>query len=364
MNTNQAKQINLAKFLARLGYQPTREQNHNLWYKSPFREESRASFKVDTNQNYWYDFGLGKGGTIIDFVAELLKTTNISEVLAFIEKHTGVLEQFYVSNVNESVKNLFSFQKQKEASKREVYISPLSDNMLLAYLKQRGISEQYTSHLKQAVIFQNGKHYLALAFQNDKDGYELNNHYHKSCTSKAITSIKANTNKPVFVFEGFFDFLSFWELAKKDSKDAVDFLKSSNFLVLNSVSLTGDAITALKSFADIRLFLDNDDAGASASQEIMKAYPSAQNFAHLYNGYKDLNDFLTSADKPSFAGFISRCAIVLTKTNVLSENGDLAFTPEGRKRERAILPNIALQSRRVSRDEEDKKPRIRRGRCR
>lgn len=363
MNTNQAKQINLAKFLARLGYQPTKEQNHNLWYKSPLRNETEASFKVDTNRNYWYDFGLGKGGTIIDFVAELKNTTNISEVLTFIEKHTGMLEQFYVSNVNESVKNLFSFHKQKKVSKREVYISDLKENILLTYLKQRGISEQYTPHLRQGVIFQNDKHYHVLAFRNDKDGYELNNRYHKSCTSKALTSIKANINNPVFVFEGFFDFLSFWELAKKDSKDAVDYLKASNFIVLNSVALTKEAITALKPFADIRLFLDNDDAGASASQEIIKAYPSAQNFAHLYKGYKDLNDFLTSADSPSFVGFISRCAIVLTETKVLSENGDLAFTPEGRKRKRAILPNFALRNNNAN-EEQEERPRIRRGRCR
>ena len=363
MNANQAKQINLAKFLARLGYQPSKEQNQNLWYKSPFREENQASFKVDTTRNYWYDFGMGRGGTIIDFVAILQDTSNISDVLAFIRKNTGVAEQFYVSNVNESVKNLFSFQKQKEASKREVYISPLTDNILLSYLNQRGITELYTSHLKQGVIFQNDKHYHVLAFRNDKDGYELNNRYHKSCTSKAITTIKADVNKPMFVFEGFFDFLSFWELAKKDSQDAVDYLKASNFLVLNSVSMVKEAITALKPYNDIRLFLDNDDAGASTSQEIMKVYPMAKDYSHLYKGHKDLNDFLTASDRPSFVGFISRCAIVLTKTNVLSENGDLAFTPEGRKRERAILPNIALQSRRVNKDEEEK-PRIRRGRCR
>lgn len=363
MNANQAKQINLAKFLARLGYQPSKEQNQNLWYKSPFREENQASFKVDTTRNYWYDFGMGKGGTIIDFVSILRGTSNISDVLTFIRKNTGVAEQFYVTNVNESVKNLFSFQKQKEASKREVYISPLTDNTLLSYLKQRGISEFYTSHLKQSVIFQNDKHYLALAFQNDKEGYELNNRYHKSCTSKALTSIHTDTSKPIFVFEGFFDFLSFWELAKKDSQDAVDFLKVSNFLLLNSVSMVKEAIAALKPYSDIRLFLDNDDAGASTSQEIIQTYPIAKDYSYLYKGHKDLNDFLTVSDRPSFVGFISRCAIVLTKTNVLSENGDLAFTPEGRKIERAILPNIALQSRRVNKDE-DEKPRIRRGRCR
>ena len=35
-------------------------------YKSPLREEAEASFKVNTEREQWYDFGLGKGGGIID----------------------------------------------------------------------------------------------------------------------------------------------------------------------------------------------------------------------------------------------------------------------------------------------------------
>ena len=36
-----------------------------MWYKSPFRTEKEASFKVDLHKEVWYDFGLGKGGDII-----------------------------------------------------------------------------------------------------------------------------------------------------------------------------------------------------------------------------------------------------------------------------------------------------------
>lgn len=353
----------MAKFLARLGYQPSKEQGHNLWYKSPLRDEVTPSFKVDTTSNYWFDFGYGTGGTIIDLVSHLQKTSNISEVLAFIEKNTGTLEQFYIKKVNDSVKSLFSFQKQKENTQREIYVSPYLGNMLLTYLKQRGITEKYMTQLYEATIFQNGKHYKALAFQNDKNGYELNNKYYKGCTSKALTTIKVNSSRPIFVFEAFIDCLSFWELCKKNGTESLDFIKGSNFLILNSVSLVEQGISALKPYSDIRLFLDNDDAGASASQEIMRAFPLAKDCSHLYKGYKDLNDFLVGGDKASFAGFLSRCAIVLTITNVLSRNGDLAFTPEGRKRYKAILPNYALQNR-VLKEEQTTKPKKNRGLCR
>ena len=41
-----------------------------MWYKSPFRTEKEASFKVDLHKEVWYDFGLGKGGDIITLAEE------------------------------------------------------------------------------------------------------------------------------------------------------------------------------------------------------------------------------------------------------------------------------------------------------
>lgn len=340
MNTNQAKQIDLVKFLARLGYHPIKEKSHNLWYKSPFRDETEASFKIDMNTNRWHDFGNGKKGTIVDFVAELNQTTNISEVLVFIKNNANTITSSYTSKSRDLNENISFFQKQKENSTREVSISPLTSAVLKIYLNQREISENYLPHLQQATIIQGDKQYLALAFLNDKGGYELNNKYYKGCTSKDLTTIHKDYNKPVFVFEAFLDCLSFFEICKQDRSVSLDFITESNFLVLNSVSLVEQGISALKPYSEIRLFLDNDNAGALTSQEMMRALPLSKDCSHLYKGYKDLNEFLVKSDKLSFEGFLSRCAIVLTKTNVLLENGDLAFTPEGRKRE-AISDEIA-----------------------
>jgi DNA primase len=65
MDIQTAKQIKIADYLHSLGYSPVKQQGINLWYKSPFREETEASFKVNTEREQWYDFGLGKGGGII-----------------------------------------------------------------------------------------------------------------------------------------------------------------------------------------------------------------------------------------------------------------------------------------------------------
>ena len=77
MNIETAKQINLADYLHSLGYSPVKQQGINLWYKSPLREETEASFKVNTERNQWYDFGLGKGGGIIELAAHLYATDHL-----------------------------------------------------------------------------------------------------------------------------------------------------------------------------------------------------------------------------------------------------------------------------------------------
>ena len=56
MTIEEAKNIRLADYLHSLGYAPVKQQGVNLWYKSPFREETEASFKVNTEINKWYDF--------------------------------------------------------------------------------------------------------------------------------------------------------------------------------------------------------------------------------------------------------------------------------------------------------------------
>ncbi len=366
MNSKQAKQINLVQFLTGIGYKANKIKNNNTWYISPFRpNETKPSFKVDTNTNYWYDFGIGKGGTIIDFVMLLLHTDDISSVLKYIESNTNWTER----NLTPLIKQVFSFQQQKEdIPKFETYISPIKDNLLFEYLKSRGISETYTSKLKQATIFRKDKHYVALAFENDNGGYELRNKYFKGCTSKDLSTIKVENVMPTYVFEGFFDFLSFFELAKKSSQEALDDIKKSNVIILNSVAFLDKAITKLKLHSDIRLFLDNDDAGATSTLKIIKALPQSQDFSDLYKPYKDLNEFLVKTNKsklPAFTShFISRCAIVRTETKVQTRNGNLAFTPEGRKSEETPLQKKLIKKEPQTTKQVPIKRQKRRGICR
>ena len=75
MDIADAKKIELIALLSNLGFEPLHYQpEYVAWYFSPFREEKTASFKVDTRNNTWHDFGAGTGGDTLNFVRDYHKT--------------------------------------------------------------------------------------------------------------------------------------------------------------------------------------------------------------------------------------------------------------------------------------------------
>ena len=129
MTTEEAKKIRIADYLHSLGYSPVKQQGVNLWYKSPFREENEPSFKVNTEREQWFDFGLGKGGNIIALAAHLYATESVPYILKRIEEQTP-----HVRPVS------FSFRRQSatEPSFQKLDIVQLSSPALLSYLQEKG----------------------------------------------------------------------------------------------------------------------------------------------------------------------------------------------------------------------------------
>lgn len=121
MDIQTAKQIKIADYLHSLGFSPVKQQGINLWYKSPLREETEASFKVNTERNQWYDFALGKGGNIIALAQELYCSDHVPYLL---------------QKIGEQAPNIrpvsFSFGKQSfsEPSFQQQEIVPLSSPAL------------------------------------------------------------------------------------------------------------------------------------------------------------------------------------------------------------------------------------------
>ena len=183
MDIQTAKQIRIADYLHSLGYSPVKQQGVNLWYKSPLREEAEASFKVNTEREQWYDFGLGKGGGIIELAAHLYATDHVPYILKRIAEQTP-----HVRPVS------FSFGKQNssEPSFQQLEIVPLSSTALLAYLQGRGINIKLAKReCSEARFTHNGKRYFAIAFPNGSCGYEIRNRYFKGCIApKEISHIR------------------------------------------------------------------------------------------------------------------------------------------------------------------------------
>lgn len=259
MNIQEAKKIRLVDFLGGLGHHPVIQRGNSVWYKSPFRMEKEASFKIDLRKELWYDFGLGKGGDIITLAKEIYRTDDISHVLRCIEDKRAVLKPVTISCPAEEAVPAF----------QELKIRPLANRILLAYLKERCIDVETAGKICREVSFKrNGKNYFAIAFPNISGGYEIRNRFFKACISpKDITCItNGQETGRCYVFEGFMDFLSF--------EPAFPLWTKGDCLVLNSVSNLPKAFSFLSRYDDIYSCLDNDAAGNNTVMAMREKYGS------------------------------------------------------------------------------------------
>ena len=267
MTIQEIKAISISGFLSSKGYEPVNKKGYKWWYLSPLHTEQTASFKVDLNKNVWYDFGLGKGGNIIDLAMELYQTHNISEVLHMM----GRLIILPTTPTQSTC-------PQKDTSFEDIEVKELAHPALLQYLSGRGIdsitakSQCVEIHYKSA-----GKRYFVIGFKNDAGGYELRNPYFKGCIApKAITTIR-NHETACHIFEGFVDYLSY--LILHGECDAVVNIPS--------------ALPMLNKYSQICCHLDNDKAGRMATWQIMEALgDKCTDASNEYEEYKDLNEYL------------------------------------------------------------------------
>ena len=86
MDMRQMRELPIADFLNAMGIQPKKQKEGILWYNAPYRTEQTPSFKVDTNKNVWFDFGIGKGGDIFDLAGEFIRSGDFLLRAAFIAK--------------------------------------------------------------------------------------------------------------------------------------------------------------------------------------------------------------------------------------------------------------------------------------
>jgi hypothetical protein len=74
---DEIRQLDIVDYLTAQGFQPETIKKNGIdyWYLSPLRSEGVASFKVNQTKNRWFDFGLYKGGNLVDFCLLYFKCT-------------------------------------------------------------------------------------------------------------------------------------------------------------------------------------------------------------------------------------------------------------------------------------------------
>lgn len=286
MNIQEAKQIRIADYLQSLGYTPVKQQGNSLWYKSPFRQEAEASFKVNTDRNLWFDYGLGRGGNIIALAAELYASDYVPYLLNKIAEQAP-----YIRPVS------FSFRQQAfEPSFQHLEVGELTHPALLRYLQERGIDTDLAKpECKELHFVHNGKPYFAIGFPNVAGGYEVRNRFFKGCIApKNISHIRqqGEPREKCLVFEGMMDYLSFLTLRMRNCPTMPN-LDGQDYIILNSVSNVSKAIDVLHGYERIHCLLDNDEAGRNAYLELAREFSGrTRDFSDNYSGHKDLNDYL------------------------------------------------------------------------
>ncbi|PLK44915.1 toprim domain-containing protein [Emticicia sp. TH156] len=283
LSIDEARKIDMVDYLFKLGFEPSKISNNDYWYLSPLRMERTPSFKVNRKLNRWYDHGMGRGGNLVDFGIEYHQCT-ISELI-------------------EKLGSNFSFQQSPmqpvpveytpEHKIKVLSDFPITSYSLLHYLEQRRIAVNVADQCCREVRYElNDKTYYGIGFKNDSGGFEIRNPYFKTSSSPKDITTFMNGSDEAIIFEGFIDFLSYKTLYKDLPENSCD------FVVLNSVSFFERARPFMEKHNSIRLYLDKDATGQSLTQRALLMSSKYTDQSALYNGYKDLNDWLVNAGKP------------------------------------------------------------------
>ncbi|MDL5510518.1 toprim domain-containing protein [Arenibacter sp. M-2] len=281
LSCERALNVCIVATMAKLGHFPTRSNEKEAWFLSPFRTETQASFKVSKKLNRWYDHGAGKGGNVIDLICEINKCP-VKEALKIIEQ----------DQTSFSFQQHPTFRKEEDGPKITITkIREFTHFALKEYLKSRNIElKTALRYCKEVHYSFKGKSYFAIGLENASGGWELRNKYYKNSSSpKDITHIKIGTNK-LIITEGMFDLLSILDWNKSLELEY-------DFLVLNSIAFIQKAMKIMEDYTGIELYLDNDSTGKRTIKKLIKYSKNCKDRSGLYTGFKDVNEWLIHRTK-------------------------------------------------------------------
>lgn len=273
MNCEEAKQkINIRLVLESFNLFPVKDNRRTAFYFAIDREERTPSLSVDFIQNKAFDFGTGKSYDVISIVQHI-NQCSVSDALKCLEK--------FEFSANSEIQSL---EPHQEKEYKILKVGGIQHNALMQYLKSRRVYEQ-KDLVKEIHYKMNGKSFFGVGFFNDSGGIEIRNKYSKICLGKKdITLVKTQQNHSdeIVIFEGFFDYLTYRNMEKKQSSD---------YLILNSTSMLFKVENQLNKYHKISLFLDNDNNGKSVKTKIQNHYDNVEDCSAIYSDFVDLNEW-------------------------------------------------------------------------
>ena len=282
------KRYPIVEYLERKGIKPVRRTPSYALYRSPLREETHPSFKVDTEKNLWIDYGEGRGGSIIDLCMRMEGCT-LSEAIRRLGQNAP--DNGTYNFLNDFVPNNPQPAMAVNGARRLIEISDTLPPHLQDYLtKERCIDLEKAMPFLKCISYEvRSRLYQAIGFANLSGGYELRDDktFKGTIAPKDITPIFTDRAEPVCIFEGFMDFLSFLSMKEEIT---------NHCLVMNSVSNVARTIRYLndRHLTHIRAFLDNDEAGRRTVQDFIKAGFHVEDMNIHYKDFKDLNEYHVS----------------------------------------------------------------------
>ena len=281
------KRYSIVEYLEKKGIRPVRRTPAYAMYRSPLREETRPSFKVDTEKNLWIDYAEGRGGSIIDLCIRLEGCT-FSEAICRLGQNASEYTAHSYSKTEPRIGLNQTTTRQASGTRRLICLSDTLPPHLQEYLtEERCIDLEKAKPFLKCISYEvRGRRYEAIGFANSSGGYELRDDktFKGTIAPKDITPIFEEKEHPVCLFEGFMDFLSFLSMKGEITNQC---------LVMNSVSNVARSIHYLneRNITSVRAFLDNDYAGQRAVQEFVNAGFKVEDMTVYYRDFKDLNDF-------------------------------------------------------------------------
>ena len=282
------KRYPIVEYLERKGIKPVRKTPTYAMYRSPLREETRPSFKVDREKNLWIDYAEGRGGSIIDLCMRMEGCT-LSEAIRHLGQNAP--DNGTYSSCNGFAPNNPQPVMAVNGARRLIEISDTLPPHFQEYLtKVRCINLEKAMPFLKCISYEvRGRRYQAIGFTNLSSGYELRDDktFKGTIAPKDITPIFTDRAEPVCIFEGFMDFLSFLSMKEEIT---------NHCLVMNSVSNVARTIRYLndRHLTHIRAFLDNDEAGRRAVQDFIKVGFHVEDMNIHYKDFKDLNEYHVS----------------------------------------------------------------------